>query len=84
MTISLTPEQEARLRQLIEAGVYESPEAFVDTSLSAAYTDTEAFAETARVKLEASQQAVAEGRTASVPDGQLARVIAERNKQVRS
>ena len=54
---------------------------FVDASLSAAYTETEAFAEAAREKLAASQRAVDEGRVASVPYGQLARFIAERNKQ---
>ena len=83
-TLSLTPEQASQLRQLIDAGVYESPEAFVDASLSAAYTETEAFAEAAREKLAASQRAVDEGRVASVPYGQLARFIAERNKQARS
>ena len=84
MTLPLTPEQAAQLRQLIDAGVYESPEAFVDASLSAAHAETEAFAEAAREKLAASQRAVDEGRVASVPYGQLTRFLAERNKQARS
>lgn len=79
MTILLTPEQEAQLKRLIEVGLYESPEDFVDTSLTSAYVQTEAFDELAREKLAASQEAVAEGRVVTVPYGQLAKLIAKRN-----
>ncbi len=79
MTILLTPEQEAQLKRLIEVGLYESPEDFVDTSLTSAYVQTEAFNELAREKLAASQEAVAEGRVVTVPHGQLAKLIAKRN-----
>lgn len=79
MTILLTPEQEAQLKRLIEVGLYESAEDFVDTSLTSAYVQTEAFDELAREKLAASQKAVAEGRVVSVSHGQLAELIAKRN-----
>jgi Arc/MetJ-type ribon-helix-helix transcriptional regulator len=70
MTISLTPQQEARLQQLLETKQFKSVEEFIDSSLDAvtvdeAYVESEAFANMVREKVKESQKAVAEGRVKS-------------------
>lgn len=79
-TLTLTPEQEMQLQHLIDEGRYDSPEAFLETALSAAYAETEAFTALARAKLAASQADRDAGRVTEVPRGGLASFVAARNR----
>lgn len=83
MTISLTPEQEARLQQLLETKQFKSVEEFIDSSLDAvtvdeAYIESEAFARIMREKLKTSQKDIDEGRVYSFKEGELVKEIERR------
>ena len=83
MTISLTPEQEARLQQLLETKQFKSVEEFIDSSLDAvtvdeAYIESEAFARIMREKLKTSQKDIDEGHVYSFKEGELVKEIERR------
>jgi Arc/MetJ-type ribon-helix-helix transcriptional regulator len=62
MTISLSKEQEARLQQLIDAGLLESAEELIDYALGVASEQDDAYNDWLRAKLQEAQHDIDQGR----------------------
>lgn len=62
MTLSLTKEQEARLQQLIDAGLLESAEELIDYALGLASEHDDAYNDWLRARLQQAQDDIDEGR----------------------
>ena len=75
MTIELTPEQEKLVRNLVEAGQYESVEAFIEEAISEATTRTEVFIRWARERHQQAEENLAAGQVVTVPAGKLGEVL---------
>ena len=76
MTIELTPDQANLVQDLVESGRYESVEAFIDAAISAAFSETERFAQWASERHAQAAEDVAAGRVVSVPRGEMASTLA--------
>lgn len=76
MTISLSKEQEVQLQELIKGGQFASPEEFIESSLTKAFTESEAFVVYARAKLEESDRAKKEGRVVKYNTDNLEELLA--------
>ena len=72
MTIELSPEQEKRVQGLIEAGQYESVDAFINKSLEAAYSE--------QAWIKQVQAGVAEG-LADLEAGRYTRIASEEDEK---
>lgn len=81
MTILLTKEQEVLLEKAIENGIFDSPEDFIEQSLTAALAHEEGFSRHLRGLLVESEADVAAGRVVEVPRGQLLSVIRSRRQK---
>jgi Arc/MetJ-type ribon-helix-helix transcriptional regulator len=75
MTIELTREQEKLVRGFVESGRYESVEAFIDSSITQAFIETEAFVKWARERDKQAQEDVKAGRVVTVASGKMAEVL---------
>lgn len=85
MTIDLSKETERLIRKALASGNFESAEHAIQYSLGRTLTEQdvfedEAFAERAKAGLARAQEDIEAGRIYTVPRGELADFIAERNE----